>query len=160
MEFFKLFEALNREKVKFLLCGGLAVNIYGIPRMTADIDILLDFNEDNLERFEKTVKLLLFQQSIPLSIKTFVSAEQRKKAVSENNLIAFSYYNSSSGYMNLDVLIDVPFEFNELWAKRTVKNYKTTEIPLVSIQDLIELKKYSNRLQDQKDISLLSKFIK
>ncbi len=37
MEYLKLFKLLDAREVRYLLCDGLAVNIYGIPRMTADI---------------------------------------------------------------------------------------------------------------------------
>ena len=43
MEYLELFSKLEQFKVRYLICGGLAVNIYVIPRMTADIDLLLDF---------------------------------------------------------------------------------------------------------------------
>jgi hypothetical protein len=52
MEIKKIFDVLNQYNVKYLVCGGLAVNIYGIPRMTADIDLLLDFEESNVLNFE------------------------------------------------------------------------------------------------------------
>jgi len=45
MEYLKLFEQLQQHDIRYMLCGGLAVNVYGIPRMTADIDIVLDFEE-------------------------------------------------------------------------------------------------------------------
>jgi len=45
MEYLQLFKKLSEEQVRYLICGGLAVNIYGIPRMTADIDLLLDFTD-------------------------------------------------------------------------------------------------------------------
>ena len=59
MEYSLLFEQLEKQKIRYLLCGGMAVNIYGIPRMTADIDLLLDFNEDNIERQDHDDVLLL-----------------------------------------------------------------------------------------------------
>jgi hypothetical protein len=160
LEYLKIFETLNQNKVKYLVCGGLAVNIYGIPRMTADIDILLDFSEANLSSFETSVKYLMFQQTIPVSIKTFVTKEARQKAISEKNLIAYSKYNSASGFMNLDVLLDVPADFETLWNKRSSRKIKDIEIQLVGIEDLIMLKKYANRLQDQNDVLLLSRLLK
>ena len=51
MEYLELFSKLEQFKVRYLICGGLAVNIYGIPRMTADIDLLLDFTEKNVTDF-------------------------------------------------------------------------------------------------------------
>ncbi|MDI1356351.1 MAG: hypothetical protein PSX36_15650 [bacterium] len=160
MEYVKLFQVLNQNKVKYLICGGLAVNIYGIPRMTADVDLLLDFDEPNLERFENSVKMLLFNQLLPVSIKTFISKEERQKAVTEKNLIAYSYYNSQLGYMNLDVLLDTPVEFETLWKNRSSRKITDTDIYLVGIEDLIQLKTYANRVQDQQDVILLSKLLK
>ncbi len=160
MEYYKLFKTLNQHKVKYLICGGMAVNIYGVPRMTADIDILLDFEEENVTHFENAIKILLYQNSIPVSIKNFLNKEERKKAITEKNLIAYSYYNSQSGFMMLDVLLDTPIEFQELWKRRSERNVQDEQVTFVSIEDLIELKKYSNRIQDQADVLLLSKFIK
>ena len=160
MEIKKIFDVLNRYNVKYLVCGGLAVNIYGIPRMTADIDLLLDFEETNILNFENAIKYLLFQSVIPISINTFVKKEDRLRVIKEKNLIAYSYFNSLPGFMNLDVLLDTPIEFDVLWKNKTDRSLGETIIHLVSIEDLIELKKYANRLQDQNDVLLLSKLIK
>lgn len=160
MEYIQLFQKLEEQKIKYLVCGGLAVNIYGIPRMTADIDILLDFTEDNLEKFETAIKQLKYQSMIPLSIRTFVSKKEREKAISEKNLIAYSYFNSISNYMNLDVLIDTPFPFDAIWNDKEEREIEGITINIVSVNHLIEMKKYSNRKQDQDDVTLLSKLPK
>jgi len=160
MEYIKLFTVLGQYKVKYLICGGLAVNIYGIPRMTADIDLLLDFKEDNIKNFEIALKLLLYKNTIPISLNNFVNKEEREKVIKNKNLIAYSYYNSNSGFMSLDVLLDVPLEFDDLWKRKTVKESNGTSMNIVNIKDLITLKEYSNRLQDQNDVLLLSKLLK
>lgn len=160
MEYLQLFQKLEQQKIRYLICGGLAVNIYGIPRMTADIDILLDFTEENLEKFETSIKLLKYQSMIPLSIRTFVSKKEREKAISEKNLIAYSYFNSFSNYMNLDVLIDAPIPFAEMWIEKEVRLIEGIAVNIVSINHLIEMKKYSNRKQDIDDVILLSKLPK
>ena len=160
MEIKKIFDILNANDVRYLVCGGLAVNIYGIPRMTADIDLLLDFDEKNILNFENAVKYLLFQSVIPLTIKTFIKKEDRLKAIKEKNLIAYSYFNSNAGYMNLDILLDTPIDFEILWSHKTERSVSGTKINIVSIEHLIDLKKYANRIQDQNDILLLSKILK
>jgi predicted nucleotidyltransferase len=156
MEYVELFKKLSNNNIRYLICGGLAVNIYGIPRMTADIDILLDFTEENLDRFETTIKLLKYQSMIPL----FVSKKERQKAIQEKNLIAYSYFNSQNNYLNLDVLIDVPFAFEELWAMKEERVVDGTVIYIVSVEHLIKLKQYANRKQDIDDVILLSKLLK
>ena len=39
-EFKEFIQLLNSEKVKYLIIGGWAVNLYGNPRVTADIGFL------------------------------------------------------------------------------------------------------------------------
>ena len=53
MNYKLLFEKLEEYKVRYVVCGGLAVNLHGIPRMTADVDIILDLTVENLSQFEK-----------------------------------------------------------------------------------------------------------
>jgi hypothetical protein len=156
VEYLKLFKLLDTSGVRYLLCGGLAVNIYGIPRMTADIDIILDFEEVNLLKFEDITKLISYTAVLPFSIKQMVNKEVRSSFIKEKNLIAYSYFNNLKNVMSLDVLVDVPIPFNELWDKREVRTSFDFKINIVSINDLILLKKYSNRKQDNDDILLLS----
>ena len=157
MEYEQLFEKLHQANIRTLICGGLAVNIYGIPRMTADIDLLVDFEKSNLEKFEKTLKDLSYLPVIPLPISQLSEQAKRTELVQEKNLIAYSFYNSRSNYMNVDVLIDPPFSFEDLWSKRETRKAGSFEVHLVSVQHLIEMKTFANRKQDQDDVVLLSK---
>ena len=52
----EIFASFQQHEVRNLLCGGLAVNLYGIPQMTADNDVLIDWNEVNVERFETALR--------------------------------------------------------------------------------------------------------
>lgn len=156
MDFFSIFEQFHKENIRYLLCGGLAVNIYGVPRMTADIDVLLDFEAENIKRFDICMLNALYKSSLPISLNLLSDKNERVKLISEKNLIAFSYYSTKINTMSMDVLIDVPFTFEELWARKNTRINDQTPIHLVSIDDLIALKKYSNRKQDQEDIYLLS----
>lgn len=159
-DYLHIFIELHKQEVKYLLCGGLAVNIYGIPRMTADIDIILDFSLDNVTRFEKVIKQFNYQSVLPFAIHSLVDLSFKKAMVGEKNLIAYSYSNTQANRMAMDVLVDVPVMFAALWGNRTIRKLGEVEIQMVSIEDLITLKKYSNRKQDQEDVILLSKILK
>lgn len=156
MDFFSIFEVFHKENIRYLLCGGLAVNIYGVPRMTADIDVLLDFEPENIKRFEICMLNALYKSNLPISLNLLSDKKERIKLISEKNLIAFSYYSTKANTMSMDVLIDVPFTFEELWKRKNTRSNNDALIHLVSLDDLIALKKYSNRKQDQEDIYLLS----
>ena len=160
MEYFEFFKKLSDNKVRYLICGGFAVNIYGIPRMTADIDLLLDFDKKNILDFEKIITSSNYKPILPFALNSLLNLSQRKKLKTEKNFIAFSYYNAVSNSMNIDVIIDLPFLFTELWEQRVVRKAGDTEINLVSVEQLIKMKKYSGRMQDKQDIIHLSKFKK
>ncbi|MEY4876444.1 MAG: hypothetical protein RL708_1593 [Bacteroidota bacterium] len=158
MEFyFEIFDSLNKAEVKYLLCGGLAINIFGIPRMTADIDLLVSYEENNLRNFNSVLSRLHFIPQIPVPIIQLAKKENRDELIKTKNLIAYSFFNANSKAAHIDVLVDVPIAFDELWNRKEIRTFQNTMIKIVSIDDLIKLKEYSNRLQDQHDILLLSK---
>lgn len=157
MEYFKLFKRLLEEGVRYLLCGGVAVNIYGIPRMTMDIDLLLDFEEENIKNFNKAIEDLSYTPNVPISLQSLLDEETRLKMIKEKNLIAYSYYNKEKNFMTLDVLIETPLSFQTMWERKEVRKAYDSLVYIVSLDDLILLKTYANRIQDKQDVILLSK---
>lgn len=49
---------LNEEGVKYMLVGGFAMNYYGFPRATEDIDLLVDPSDDNILKIKKALSFL------------------------------------------------------------------------------------------------------
>ena len=55
---FEILLALNRLKVKFVVCGGVAAVLLGVERMTVDLDIAIDFKPENVKKFIVAMKQL------------------------------------------------------------------------------------------------------
>lgn len=155
----EIIEALEQRSIRYLLCGGLAVNVYGVQRSTGDMDILLDFEEENVLSFLAAIRILKYTAALPLRFEELVDETTRKKHIAERNLIAYSFYSMMRGRMILDVLVDVPVLFSELWERRELRDYEGTPVSLISREDLIHLKEYAGREQDKQDIILLSKLV-
>jgi len=70
---------------------------------------------------------------------------------------AFSLYNPNWAISEIDVLIDVPVTYD--WAVERViyKDVGSVKIPLVFLQDLIEMKENTDRRQDKADIRYLKR---
>lgn len=156
----EIFQSLHQHEVKYLLCGGIAVNLYGIPRMTADIDVLIEWKEDNLKKFEEAIAEHGYKQNLFFELKTLLQEELRLKYVKEKNLIAYGYSSNTLQALSLDVLIDVPVNFEECWNRKEIKYFKETPVNVLHVDDLIVLKEYANREQDQSDIANLKRFYK
>jgi len=56
MFYLELFRALDREKVRYLVVGGVAVNLHGIGRLTVDVDVMLALDSENLGRFVAVIR--------------------------------------------------------------------------------------------------------
>lgn len=73
MEILKnFFSTLNKEAVKYMVAGGMAVNLYGIERATADIDIVLKLDNENLSKFVHVAKKLGLKPKVPVKLDVFV----------------------------------------------------------------------------------------
>jgi hypothetical protein len=54
----RLCQALNREKVRYVLIGGFAVILHGSVRGTKDIDLLVDPSEPNIQALKRAMAVL------------------------------------------------------------------------------------------------------
>lgn len=56
MYYFEILEGLYKSKVRYLIVGGLSVNLYGIPRVTQDIDIVIAMDRENVLKLTSLLK--------------------------------------------------------------------------------------------------------
>ena len=45
-----VFASFQKRKVKYLVIGGIAAVLHGVPRATFDLDILIEASADNAQR--------------------------------------------------------------------------------------------------------------
>jgi predicted nucleotidyltransferase component of viral defense system len=43
--------ALDKENIPYMISGSMAMTLYTIPRMTRDIDVVIELNKEDIERF-------------------------------------------------------------------------------------------------------------
>ena len=63
--------SLNAGDVRFLIAGGLAVAAHGYLRFTADVDLVLDFDDDNVRRAVVALAALGYRPRAPVPIDEF-----------------------------------------------------------------------------------------
>ena len=160
MQLFKnLFSSLNKESVKYMVAGGIAVNLYGIERATADIDIILKLDKKNLLKFVKVAKKLGLKPKLPLALDDFIDAESRKGWIVDKDMVVYSLYDAKNPFFLLDIFVEEPFNFDEVYEERKKIELENTIIPLVPIKVLIAMKEKSDRPQDKADTFYLKKII-
>ena len=155
MLFERIFIELNTKKVRYFVVGGIAVNLHGYPRVTGDLDILISLDSKNIQRFIEVVQSLGLKPRIPVKLEEFADPKKRNQWIKEKGMKVFSVYNPHREFEHIDVLIESPVDFNAARKNGEWIDNGDIKIPVVSIDDLVTMKKAAGRSRDEIDIKAL-----
>ncbi|MCK4782907.1 MAG: nucleotidyltransferase [Desulfobacteraceae bacterium] len=140
----RLYKSLNGRRVKYIIIGGVAAIVYGVPRSTLDVDIFIEPSLKNAEKLLKALKGAGFGTA---------SLTSPQKVIG-NELTVFE------DYIRLDVFTKVKgMQFEKAWKHRVIKKIKAIPIKFASLKDIISSKKASKRHIDKEDLKLLKQLI-
>jgi len=153
----EVFRELNRKKVKYVVAGGIAVNLHGVPRVTEDLDLVIYLGEENVSKFSEAMETLRYKPKIPVKIEDFGVKKNREDWIKNKGMIVFSLWNRNIPYRIIDVFVKDPIDFKELYRDKSNISAGEFKIPVVSIDHLIKLKEMAGRKQDISDIVSLKR---
>ena len=156
----KFFTTLNKSGLKYLVAGGIAVNLHGFARATGDLDILISLTDQEIGKFITAVKQLGLVPRLPVKMDDFADKTKRQEWINEKNMKVFSVYNPKNPMEHIDVMIDEVIDFDKAYANRVTMKAKDLGIPVVGILDLIQMKKVAARARDLIDIKALERLIR
>lgn len=151
-----IFKKLNESEIDYLIIGGLAVNFYGIPRMTYDIDIMIYMELNNISKFINIISKLGYKPKVPVNPIELSDKSKREVWIREKGMKVFNFYNPELPIGEIDIFIDSPVSYEELKERCVKIRIEEIEIPVISINDLIKLKLHSGRKQDLSDVEYLN----
>ncbi len=140
--FAELLADLSRHEVKYILVGGLAVDLCGYARVTQDVDIIVDYSKENLELLLS--RLLHFGEGSAreLTYQDFDLEEGCIRIVEDFPLDLFTVMR---GHTYQDLLYYVKHQ-----------ELKDVTVPYLGAEGLIKLKKNSLRPKDRLDVQVLT----
>lgn len=153
--FLPIFAALSKRKVRYLVIGGVAVNLHGYSRTTGDLDLLLDLSPSNLQKFLAAIEDLGLKPTAPIQAKDLADPVKRKAWIKNKNLKAVSFYDPKNPMLSLDILIDFKIDFDQVYKQKDSKALEKGTLPLISLENLMRMKKATGRLRDAADIRAL-----
>lgn len=150
-----ILRAFQKQRVKYILVGGIAVNLLGSLRSTADMDILVEMSDDNLKSVVTILKRKGYRIKQPVDPMGITDKATRECWIKEKHMKAFNFYRDD--FKEVDIIIDTPISYENakkdiLWVKGGGIN-----IPVISIDNLIKMKKNTGRNIDKLDIEELKK---
>jgi hypothetical protein len=140
-----LLAELARERVEFVVVGGLAVAMAGYPRTTNHLDILVAVNKTNLERLLTVLARFGEGAATELSPDDFTMEEG---CIRVSEIFDVDLFTQMSGFTYSDLL---PQTGEASVAGQTVRH--------LNAHGLLRLKEQSLRPKDQHDVQVLREIL-
>ena len=151
-----ILHSLNKAIVRYLIAGGVAVNIHGYQRLTHDLDLVIQFVDENVKDALIALDQLGYHPNIPVEAYDFVDTEIRKDWIESKNMQVFSMVSEAHRETTVDIFVSEPFDFaDEYNLSPEVQLDDDLSVRLVSIPTLIEMKKRAGRDRDKDDVQHL-----
>jgi hypothetical protein len=140
----KVVAALERQGVRYIIIGGIALNLLGLVRTTEDLDLFVAPERDNLERLKAALRS--------------VFADPEIEEISTDELLGdypAVQYNPPEGSFHLDILtrLGEAFQFEDLEAVRVELDGQPVWV--ASPRTLYRMKKGTVRPKDWGDAAAL-----
>jgi len=136
----KVFESFDSHDVRYVVIGGIAAILHGVPRATFDLDILIENSVDNARR------LLEALSEAGLGTATLTTPEE----VASRPITIFQ------DLVRIDVQTQTPgITFDKAWAGREIMDYRGQKFFVLSRADLVASKLAAGRPVDLEDVRLL-----
>jgi hypothetical protein len=145
-DFKDMIKIFLEEQVRFLLVGGISINIYGFIRATKDLDLWVETSKENAEKIIKA----LAEFGAPMH-NIFVQDFEKEGTV----------FQIGVEPIRIDIITEVTgLKFVEAFQNAKIMEIDNINIPVISLSDLIKNKKATGRLQDLADVERLENILK
>ncbi len=135
-----VFSSFQRHNVHYVVIGGIAAILHGVPRATFDLDILIEATAENAQN------LLDALTEARLGTAAMTSAQE----VLDNEITIFQ------DRVRIDVQTSTPgLEFSKAWKDRQEMKYQNQRFYVASKLDLIASKLAAGRPVDLDDVKAL-----
>lgn len=146
-KFLEVIDALERENVEYILVGGFAVILYGLPRLTEDIDLFVKPDDKNISNLKKALLSVFMDESVK---------EISLEMLNEYPVVR---YGSPDGFY-IDILCRLghAFIYEDLICKKRIIDGHPVRV--ASVETLYAMKKDTVRPIDKEDSIYLQNLLK
>jgi hypothetical protein len=154
--FSPVFEALNRAGGRYVVVGGVAVNLYGYVRGTTDIDVVIDLAPEDARRSLLALSELGYRPKVPVKAEDFADPGKRESWIREKGMVVFSLFSDRTR-LTIDIFVAYPVPFDELWTRTEVVTLRDGSVRIASLEDLLAIKRSAGRPKDLLDVAELER---
>lgn len=154
-----ILQEFQKNKVEYVVVGGIAVNLLGSLRSTADLDIIVEMQDDNLKKIVTIMKKHGYRVKQPVDPMGIADKNTREDWINNKHMKAFNFYKEE-GLKEVDIIIESPVSFENAKKSAMLIDCGGIILPVISIDNLIKMKENTGRSIDRLDIEVLEKIKK
>ena len=141
--------ALTDAGVEFVVGGGVAAVLHGVERVTLDIDLALDMEPANVEKFLRVIHELGLQPRVPVPTRDLMSREAVQRMIAEKGALVFSFVDFNRPLRHVDIFLQDNLSFEELSRDARHVVVENRAIKIMGIAKLLETKRAITPLRDK-----------
>ena len=135
-----VFRSFQQHDVRYVVIGGIAAILHGVPRATFDLDILIEATPDNAQRL----------------LDALLNAGLGTAALTSPGDLLANEITVFKDRVRVDVQTSTPgVRFVDAWSRRRTVAYQGQEFFILAKEDLIRSKRAAGRPVDLEDVRLL-----
>jgi hypothetical protein len=151
------FRALHEEGVRYVLVGGIAVNLHGVERATADVDLLLGLDAPNLGRFRRVAARFGLRPVVGVTFDDFADAAKVQTWIREKGMIAFALRGPTAADPTVDILVQPVVSVEDALTRSVRRDLGGFPVIFAAIEDLVRMKSGTGRMRDAADVAALER---
>lgn len=146
---------LNEASVRYVVVGGVAVNLHGYTRFTKDLDLVLALDAENIARAWQRLSRLGLEPMVPVSLEQFLEPATRSNWARDRSMVVLHWHDRNDPLRRVDLFIEEPIPFATLAAAAVEASLSGVPVKICSLEHLIMMKEAVGRPQDLLDVQKL-----
>ena len=139
---YDLFAGLLAAEVAFLVTGAVALVLHGVPRLTPDIDLAADPDEENLARLTRLLASWGYGRS-------------GEEPVPAGAAAVWRFRHPTAALEEIDIVLPAPEEYAQLRAGAAIATLVDVGIPVVGARELRAIKERAHSTAGGEDAAAL-----
>lgn len=155
---YQIAREFQKDQIRYLIVGGMAVIVHGYGRLTHDIDLVIQLTPDNVLKAFEALARCGFRPNIPITPPQFADKALRESWIRDKHMIVLNMFSEKDPRARADVFVYEPFDFDQAYEEKKIEKLSDgTNVYVIDIVRLIQMKKLAGRPQDLVDIDYLEK---
>lgn len=146
-----IFSALETAGVRYLVVGGVAVVLHGHPRFTADLDLVLALEPENVGAALEALRGLGYAPRAPVDPEGLADPATREDWIRSKGMTVLSFSSPAHPTTEVDLFVEEPFPFDEAHERALRADLGEVRVQVASLSDLIAMKRRTARPRDLED---------